>query len=409
MRAPRRPPPHRPRRALSAPGGPVTATGDAGERARLAEALAAGTRPGDDEALARQLTHGFHSYPARFHPLLARRLLDDVRPAQVVLDPFVGSGTSLIEALLRGAYGRGVDVNPLAIELTRLKASVWPDGALARLVAAAQAASERSLKRVKARARTRESGERYDDPRHYAPHVFRELVGLREELEAEPDEALRRPLLLVLSSMVVKVSRQPADTAAGTVERAIGKGMPSRLLLRKTEELARNLGALAGRVPEGTPRPDVRPGDARTLAHVGDASVDVIVTSPPYLGTYDYAEQHLRRFGWLGLDAERFSAREIGARRKAQDPAQALAAWQEDVDAFVAEMARVLKAGGRAYVVIGDSAVRDQVIAGDEAVRQAAARAGLEVPASAAQSRPSFYRGVAARSRREHLLLLRRR
>src|SRR5438046_313236 len=119
--------------------------------------------------------------------------------------------------------------------------------------ARARAAAERSLARVKKRARTRESGERYDDPSRYAPHVFRELVGLREELGVEPDQALRGALLLVLSAIVVKVSRQPSDTAAGSVERAIGKGLPTRIFQRKAEELAKPLGELAAAVPPGTP------------------------------------------------------------------------------------------------------------------------------------------------------------
>ncbi len=391
----------RPRRALSHRGGRVVSSGDARWRRLLAEALAVPA-----EADARELTHGFHSYPARFHPLLCRRLLAETAHAgTVVLDPFVGSGTTLVEAALRGATGRGVDANPLAVDLAALKATVVPAAAREALVARAHDVSERSLARVKARARTRTRGEEYDDPSRYMPHIFRELVGLREEIEGEA-EPVRGALLLVLSSILVKVSRQRADTSGRTVERALGKGNPSRLFARKTEELARAMAAFAAAVPPGTPPPDVRLGDARKLAHVAAGSVDVILTSPPYLGTYDYAQQHERRFGWLGLDTSRFAAAEIGARRKSRDPAAALAEWQRDVDAFVAEFARVLTTEGLAFVAIGDSAVGTRAIAGDAAIRAAAERVGLHVVANAAEERPNFYRHAGGETRREHLLLI---
>lgn len=393
-------PPGRHRRALSAPGGPVTAEGDPRLRRLLGEALQQSTGA-ELEAAARELTHGFHSYPARFHPLLVRRLLADVPAGAVVLDPFVGSGTTAVEAMLRGARVRASDVNPLAIALTRLKATPWPFMQRMALRDAAHHHAARSLERVKARARTRESGERFDDPTRYAPHVFRELVGLREEIAHEEDDALRGALLLVLSSIVVKVSRQPGDTGRGTVERAIGKGLPTRMFQRKADELVERLKAFAERVPTGTPPPDVRLADARRLPHVADASVDVVVTSPPYVGTYDYVQQHERRWGWLGLDAGGFARAEIGARRAAD-----LDGWQRDVDAFVAELARVLKPGAHAFLVSGDSAVGDVAVPGDEALRAAAAKAGLSVVASAQQARPSFYGRQA--TRREHLLLLAR-
>lgn len=396
---PSRPP--RQRRALSAPGGRVTSSGDPRLRRLLAEALAV-----PPDADPRELTHGFHSYPARFHPLLCRRLLAEyAAPGVVVLDPFVGSGTTLVEAALRGATGRGVDANPIAVALARLKAAVWPADARAALVARADDVAARSLERVRRRARTRTAGDEYDDPRAYAPHVFRELVGLREELEGEA-EPIRGALLLVLSSILVKVSRQRADTVSATVERTIGKGLPTRLFARRAAEMGRQLAAFAAAVPPGTPPPDVRLGDARRLAHLADRSVGVVLTSPPYLGTYDYAAHHARRFGWLGLDARRFAATEIGARRKAGEARQAIADWQRDVDAFVGELGRVLQPGAPAFVAIGDSAVGAEAIAGDAAIRHAAERHGLRVVAAAAEERPSFYRRAGRATRREHLLLV---
>lgn len=394
----------RPRRALSAATLELSSAGDPRYRDWLAEALQATSRPEADD-----LTHGFHSYPARLHPLAARRLLEPtLTPGQTLLDPFVGSGTTLVEGVRLGARTLGVDCSPLAVQLARFKATPWPSGRLAALRAAATGVAAQSRDRVSRRARTRSSGVEYDDPKLYQAHVFRELVGLREEIGGVPDAGLREALLLILSSIVVKVSRQRADTSKEQVDRAIGKGLPTRFFLRRAEELAVRMQQLERAAPPGTPAPDVRLGDARRLGHLAAASVDVVLTSPPYFGTYDYAEQHARRFGWLGLDASGLGAVEIGARRSLREPQTALAKWQRDLDAVMAELARVLRPGGLALIMIGDATVESRNLAGDEAPRSAARRAGLGELAAAYAVRPSYYRRARHPTRREHLLLFRK-
>ena len=71
-------------------------------------------------------------------------------------------------------------------------------------------------------------------------------------------------------------------------------------------------------------------------------------------------------------------------------------------------MARVLKPGARAYLVIGDSALGHEVVPGDAAVTAAAELHGLTVVAAAAQARPNFYADARRATRSEHLLSLRK-
>jgi DNA modification methylase len=395
------------RRALSHQAGALRSDGAAASTAVLAAAFRAAR-----EADPRELTHGFHSYPARFHPLLVRTLLRaGARAGMVICDPFCGSGTTLVETLLVGGRGMGSDLNPLALELARIKA-LAPTAAHRRLpdelVTHAQRLAAESLARVKARRRTLTSGEQWDDPAMYAPHVFRELVGLRELLDDPPGGALpplsRRALMLCFSAILIKVSRQPSETGRGTQERTIGKGLPTRLFERKAIELADRLRALHAQVPAGTPGPLVQQADARRLRHVEAGSVQLIVTSPPYLGTYDYAEHHQRRMGWLGLRAGALRENEIGARRKTQDAAQALATWQAELDAVVGEWRRVLAPGASAFVIIGDSRVGQTEIPGDRALREAAARASLALVGVVSEARR---RANGSRAGDEHLVELR--
>jgi SAM-dependent methyltransferase len=371
----------------------------------------------DDESV-REWTHGFHTYPARFHPVLVRRLLEDLPPKARVLDPFVGSGTVLIETALRGGAGLGVDLNPLAVELAWLKSMPWGTTWRATLVAAAEQVVTRVSEKTRASRRRSASASsppprpetRYDDPSYYPPHVYRELVALRLAIDDVTEDALRRALLLILSSIIVKVSRQRSDTDDTLVERAIPRGAATRHFAQRTEELVRHMAEFAVAVPMGTPAPKVRLGDARHLDHIHDASIDRVIASPPYLGTYDYTRHHRRRFGWLGLDPARLERGEIGARRGGADPERAMARWERDVHAYLGEIARVLRPGAWAYLLIGDSVVGRQAVVGYEAVERAAPAVGLTLVARASQQRPELLgptRGL-QNERREHLLALRR-
>ena len=73
-------------------------------------------------ALVAGLTHGLYRYPAQFSPELVATALDAfTTPGDVVLDPFVGGGTSAVESLVRGRRFVGFDINPLAVLVTQVK------------------------------------------------------------------------------------------------------------------------------------------------------------------------------------------------------------------------------------------------------------------------------------------------
>jgi len=68
--------------------------------------------------------HGFHTYPAMMIPQIARRLIETYgKNASVILDPFMGSGTALLEAKLHPQFKKayGIDINPLALLISKAK------------------------------------------------------------------------------------------------------------------------------------------------------------------------------------------------------------------------------------------------------------------------------------------------
>jgi SAM-dependent methyltransferase len=410
------------RRSLTHVGGEVECAGNDDTSAILAEALdvapAAEPRGGsggeghaDDPDRAH--VHGFHAYPARMHPATAARLVRGLSAeGATVLDPFCGSGTVLVEGMIAGRAMIGTDLNPLAVRLASLKTTPH-DGAFgAALVAAAKGvavlADDRRERRAGATRRyPREDVDAFD------AHVLLELDSIRAGVAAVPRIDLRDALALVLSAILVKVSRKSSDTAGHFAPRRIAAGYPARLFVKKSEELARRLAGLSALLGDRpTARTRVAVDDATRLRSVAASTVDAVVTSPPYVATYDYLAHHAMRMRWLELDASAFGAGETGSRRRyaRMDGEEARAAWTRELQAILRSLARVCRKGARVVLLVADSAVRGEALRADALLERLAPPAGFAPLARASQRRPHFHGPTASAfesaPRAEHAIAL---
>ncbi len=386
---------------VHAGAGPTAVQGDPGVAKVLAAALEAAAGAAADE-----WTHGFHAYPARMHPRIARTVLRALsEPDALVLDPFAGSGTVLVECVVLGRRAIGVDLNPLALRIAEVRCAVRDERACERFTGTLGEIVEASFERVQGRVEVRAPLSR-KEASWYEGHVLKELAGLREEIRAVKNESDRRALLVVLSSLVVKFSRQKADTAEEPVVKRIRKGLVTEFFARKGAELVERWEALAAVAPPRAPAPRLIEGDARRLGDLlgSEIRADLVVTSPPYGGTYDYAKQHARRFPWLGLDASALYEAELGARRNlgAGGP-DARARWDGELRAALGSIGQVTRAGGRVVLLLGDAEVGGTIVEADRQVERIAQTVGFVPLAVATQPRPSWGQGP---PRREHLMAL---
>ena len=403
----RSPPPPRQRRAFSTMGGPIELGGDAAEARRLGKLLAV------DPGLARALTHGFHSYAGRMHPSIARGAVGAwSKPGDLVVDPFCGSGTVLVEAMGLGRRAVGVDASPLGIAVARVRTTTLGEAGRDRLRAEAARIAAESGEHARKRRRPDSPVWAKREFERFHPHVALELLGLRALVMATADDDVGRALRLCLSSILVKLMKAGPEAPRDGAEKRIARGIPSRLFTDRAEELARGLGALERRVPAGTPAPQCLLGDARALTAVADGAARLVVSSPPYAGTYDYAAQHDVRFTWLELPRRAFRETQLGARTAGLGLGADPAAWRQGQRRWIGEIARILAPGGHAMLVVGDGVVGNQAEDAPDAVAGVADPLGLEPVARASQARPVIDNRLqeifAARPRREHLLLLRK-
>ena len=414
------------RRALSHIGGPVESSGREEYAVRLVGIMGCDV---DDDA-ARMHVHGFHSYPARMHPTVARRSVELLSsPSDILLDPFCGSGTVLVESRLAGRKCWGADINPLAVLLARLKTRGASTTELRALVTAARTIAEHADRR---RREKRGASQRYssEDVELFDPHVLLELDGLRDGILAETfnlsdDDFVHQALRLVLSSILIKVSRKPGDTSTTHVPRRLAAGYTISLFENKALELADRIYDFCKRLPRGAPIAKVREGDARLLESIPNRTVRLVLSSPPYAGTYDYVDQHRLRCRWLGLNADGMQRSEVGARRhfRPMQHSDAVRRYRDDLVVVLTTLRHKLARGGLVLLLVADSVVSSTVesrtgprqewepVWVEPMVRRCGEDAGLAWVATASQVRPHYHapsrHAFGRQPRREHLVLLR--
>jgi DNA modification methylase len=406
--------PTRRRRSLTHVGGAIVTEGEPDAAQALARALDVPPTSGAEDDPDRAHVHGFHSYPARLHPETAARLVEAfVRPGGRLLDPFCGSGTVLVEARRLGRHAFGLDLNPLAVRLARCKLRPRSPDDLARLTALAGEAAAEADARRKARAG---ASRRFppEDVALFEPHVLLELDSLRGWIAGRPDEPVRADLELVLSAILVKLSRRAGDTSRTLAPRRIAAGFAARMFVRKAEDLARRLAEYAALVPADAPPAVVEMGDATDLRPVPGQPLDAVITSPPYAATYDYQTHHDVRLRWLGLDPGPLARGELGSRsRYRQIPVPAARhVWAGELARLLESAGRVLPPGAVMVVVMADSAVGGIALRADAIIADVARATGFFPAARASQPRPHFHSptrdAFRDQPRFEHALLLRR-
>lgn len=240
----------------------------------------------------RTMGHAFFNYPAMMVPQVQGALLDAWMASdpdhKVVLDPFAGSGTVMTEAMLRGLDFRGVDINPLAILLLRVKARPLAEATLSRTLADVLTAVDHDRRMSKLNFRGREKW--FSDP------VAVQLTRLHRGIAALPGQDVRRFLWVCLAATVRRVSNsrtstfklhtyatdvlesRVVDTLAEFKDVArenIAQASIQRQVLADSQLLTRN-GHYTGRIQHRLA--DVRSIDAKQLA----AGADLLMTSPPY-------------------------------------------------------------------------------------------------------------------------------
>ncbi|MGH7930301.1 MAG: DNA methyltransferase [Candidatus Binatia bacterium] len=300
------------------------------------------------------------SYLGGFPPRIPRRIIEEwVPPRTTVLDPFCGSGTTLLEAKLLGRRAIGVDLNPLAVALATAKlATVSLGDLLFRLAELAR--------------RFRGESEIDDIPDALVPIFHRrtlaQLCYLRRQLSpATPEDAF---LQGAVTGIMHGKGRRDGSTAYLSVDMPNTFSMSPNYVRRFVEQNGLHAPPIdvftklrerchwllrSGPLPS-SPRTLVLAGDAARLSALLEESsvhtVGAIVTSPPYLGVLRYGAFNWIRLWFLGYDQRQIDS--------VLDGTDSLDVYLSFMASFLDSASQVMRPGGIIALVIGDVVERGQ-------------------------------------------------
>lgn len=350
-----------------------------------------------------------HPYPARFVLGLPAQAIKILLPSVGVIDPFCGSGTTNEASAAAGLPSVGVDLNPIACLLSRVRVSKWLPGDLERghryandVVDAAKNVSDDVVEKL------RVSIPRVDH--WFEPWAQRLLAGATHYLQSfDPHDPWCDRVALSISASVVKLSRQDSDTRYAAVRKGLDEYAGLAVLRSAVEQLAARLGR---RSPLLTHDAMIFERDARDLAPIADESLDAAIFSPPYPNAYEYWLYHKYRMYWLQHDPIAVREAEIGARPhyfKARKPHTEIDFANQMSDVFK-ELSRVLRPRSPVVIVVGDSVIHGRLINNRELLFDAARHMGF-LPRGATvrgivRSRSSFNSAHGKGRNTEHILLL---
>ena len=343
-----------------------------------------------------------HPFPARMAPEVALdkiRLL--TRAGDLVLDPMCGSGTVVRLAVEQGRRSIGADLDPLAIFITRSTCSPsWSENLETRAADIVRRA-RRSRAGLPLWIASDTETKAFVDF-WFGPKQVESLARLARILMGLP----RRddPLRVALSRLIV------TKDVGASLARDTAHSRPHRVrdesdfdVFEEYVASARRLESLATPIARAKST-HVRRADARRLSFVETGTVDLVVTSPPYLNAIDYLRGHRMSLVWLGWtvpELRRLRAETIGAERSllsastttkqvvtsavprvAELPERhqgMILRFASDIDRLSRSLGRVVKKGGHAVLVVADSQFGGVPIENSSICRVAASRHGFKL------------------------------
>lgn len=368
------------------------------------------------------MTATIHPFPARMAPELALAALKDVVEGGTIVDPMMGSGTVIRQATELGLQAIGFDMDPLAVLMSRVWTTPVDDEAiekvyakLGKLALAADPASI-SLPWIDDDAETRDFiGYWFGRQQADALRCWSWAIATVAN-EAAPAETVALDVVRIALSRIIVTKEQCASLARDT-----SHSRPHRVTLSSDycvhQGLDRSLKMVRNRLQKSPPigGAKVLRGDARAMP-LPDGSVDAILTSPPYLNAIDYLRGHRMSLVWLGHtlgELRAIRSDSIGAERRPDHgvviEAEVKASLGDlsslplrhqamieryvfDVVALAAEVRRLLKAGGVATMVVGNSTLKGVFIKNSAAVSKALELQGLTFISETVRDLPSSSR-----------------
>lgn len=346
----------------------------------------AGAKPSDTG----KWTHDYHRYPAKFIPQLVERLVDEYITTEDahINDPFMGCGTTIVTGISRGFHASGTDINKIAYLVTKVKATpIDPARLEDRTTQFLTAVGEMLGSNQENSATPLLPQKHIDRINYWFPEKNRDELGvLLRIIVQEADPVFRDFLLVAFSNILKNCSIWLQGSTKPTRDMKKNPSRPRDMIRRQINKMKRGNRAFFNVAPSRVASDishylQIAQRDARHQP-AGENSVDLIVSSSPYVTSYEYADLHQLSTIWLDFtdDLTEYRKSFIGTAHKRYDNqvvpsliardiiermathskkmAKEIEAFFLDMEGVFRESCRILKRGGRCCFVIGDTKLK---------------------------------------------------
>jgi len=385
------------------------------------------------------LTHGLHPYPARMIPQIANRLISDYSGKEDwILDPFCGSGTVLVESMLKNRNSVGNEINPLAILLTKVKTTPLNEEIIRKLSKTVLLETTGQILNYRKRGKKgfesitkwtesddsqRDFEDIIDTPKvanlklWFKDNIIDELAILRKViLSLDCKQEYRDLFRICLSFTAMKTSNADFESHQSHPSRYKPEKLETfspdvlSIFREKLNDSIRRVVSFSDKVVDNEVKCHIISGDARKLdlSEVVPRKIDLIVTSPPYgeeQNTIGYHRWARIMAYWLGFSNEEMNKSEklsLGAlsndeadlpsktgqyfidlvehksnRKNGKNRAASLANFFKDYNESIIQMAKWTKPGAIIAIVVGNRLVAGHRVAMDKVTVELASESGI--------------------------------
>lgn len=300
-----------------------------------------------------------HPYPAKFTIELALEHVEKyTSKGDVIYDPFVGSGTTLLAASVSGRKGYGTDINHIAILISRFKLLSFRNSQLKNLISFIDRFESTYHNKI-------EAVELFSYPsinHWFCDNAIRVLSLIKKEIGTLSNADEQLFCNLVLSAIINTVSNQESDTRYAAIEKPNMTIEKIASIFTKKYRSILEIFIQFNRIDRLKDKCIVQLLDSKLCGEIIEKnSVDLILTSSPYINTYDYYLYHKHRMNWLGHDFKYSMEAEIGSRREFSSLKREVEKFNQDLFEIYNACDKVLKKNAKIVLVMGDGKVSGEI------------------------------------------------
>lgn len=337
------------------------------------------------------LTHNIHRYSGKFIPQIAGKAIELLTvPGEVVLDSYMGSGTTLLESMLRGRNSIGVDLNPLAlliskVKTTRIEVSDLAEINLELIPYVYYLSSDGQLSLMNQQYNEERISEqiginqwRFEDSwsqKWYQEDVLRQLVQIYSCVETIQNEKARNIALVAFSDILRKSSNASSKYPNVMFDKnAKKKELPAKAYIESLNHVIDSVKTMTEVTRDMTASVEMYLQSNLSL-QIEASTVDAIISHPPYIAAIPYAEYGSLSLTWFGYDCKELDGELTGGKRHSS---KVVSRFIDDYKKYFVESYRVLKPEKYMFLMVGNPVAHGEKIDLNQLTVDFAEQAGFQ-------------------------------